>query len=82
MTQTGTWNLSFRGKSSDVLFASELSAIADNLHALPPEPPTREQMEEALRCLTQLADYEPGSKADVWAPIIQRGIAHYCSPTP
>ena len=59
-----------------------LGAIADNLHALPPPPPTREEMEDALRCLTQLADYQPGSKADVWAQTIQRGLAHYCSPTP
>jgi hypothetical protein len=82
ITQTGVWNLSFRGQSSDVLFASELRAIADNLHALPPPPPTREEMEDALRRLTQLADYQPGSKADVWAQTIQRGLAHYCSPTP
>jgi hypothetical protein len=58
-----------------------LGAIADNLHAPPPPPPTREQMEDALRLLTQLANYQSGSEADVWAQTIQRGIAHYCSPT-
>ena len=60
----------------------DLELIAQHLHALPPPPPTREQMEEALRRLAQLADYQPGSKADAWAQTIQRGIAHYCKVQP
>ena len=43
MTQTGAWTVSFRGQFSGVVFASDLSAIADNLHALPPEPPLKKQ---------------------------------------
>jgi hypothetical protein len=78
MVQTGAWNVSEQLPA--VVCVSELRAIADNLHA--PPPPTREEMEDALRRLTQLADYQPGSKADVWAQTIQRGLAHYCSPTP
>ena len=80
MVQSGVWHVSEDFPA--VIRASKLRAIADNLHALPPPPPTREEMENALRRLTQLADYQPGSKADSWAQTIQRGLAHYCSPTP
>ena len=78
--QLGTWKIN--AESPSAVDAGELSAIADNLHALPPPPPTREEMEHALRRFTQLVDYRPGSDADVWAQTIQRGLAHYCSPTP
>jgi hypothetical protein len=82
ITQTGVWNLSFRGQPSDVLFASELRAIADNLHALPPPPPTRERMEEALSSLFGQIVCHPESQFAQEAAILRSGIAHYCSPTP
>ena len=86
MVQSGAWHVSFRGQSSDVVFASELRAIADNLHALPPEPPTREQMEIALADLLRRTDDPAGCHEDSpiaeFANVLRRGIAHYCSPTP
>jgi hypothetical protein len=78
MTQTGVWNLSFRGQSSDVLFASELRAIADNLHALPPPPPTRDEMKDALAALAM----RTGPELDEYTTTIQRGLAHYCKVQP
>jgi hypothetical protein len=64
----------------------ELLAIADNLHALPPEPPTREQMEIALgrllRHTNDPAGCHEGSLIAELANILRRGVAHHCSPTP
>ncbi len=62
--------------------AHQLNCLCDNLHALPPAPPTREEMDEALRGLLSLVDYHPGSKCDAWTQTLQRGIAHHCKVQP
>jgi hypothetical protein len=80
MTQTGTWHVSEDFPA--VIRASELRAIADNLHALPPPPPTRERMEEALSSLFGQIVCHPESQFAQEAAILAAGIAHYCSPTP
>ena len=57
-----------------------LIRIANNLHALPPTPPTREQMETALHRLTN------AYKGDKWTneefEILKAGIAHHCKEQP
>jgi hypothetical protein len=65
-----------------VVRVADLLAIADNLHALPPPPPTREQMEAALNRLWPLLDCQPGSKGDEYMQILRRGIAHHCKEQP
>jgi len=80
MTQAGVWHVSEEFPA--VIRASELRAIADNLHALPPPPPTRERMEEALSSLFGQIVCHPESQFAQEAAILRSGIAHYCSPTP
>ena len=70
------------GLKCEVVEVAALNCIADNLHALAPVPPTREEMDEVLRGLLSLVDYHPGSKCDAWAQTLQRGIAHYCKVQP
>ena len=65
-----------------VVAVSDLLAIADNLHALPPPPPTREQMEAVLNHLWPLLDCQPGSKGDEYMQTLRRGIAHHCKEQP
>ena len=59
----------------------DLELIAQHLHALPPPPPTREQMDTALQDL--FADPYRGNE---WLydrlVILQRGIAHHCKVQP
>jgi hypothetical protein len=70
-------------KRKDLLVVAlqDLMDIADNLHALPSPPPTREQMNTALQEL--LADPYRGSE---WLydrlAILQRGLAHHCKVQP
>ncbi len=78
--QSGTWNIN--RDFPRVIDARDLGAIADNLHALPPPPPTREQMEEALSSLLGQIVCHPKSQFAQEAAILAAGIAHYCSPTP
>jgi hypothetical protein len=63
-----------------------LGAIADNLHALPPPPPTREQMEMALGRLLQHtndpAGCHEGSLIAELANVLRRGITHHCKEQP
>jgi hypothetical protein len=59
-----------------------LGAIANNIHALPPLPPTREQMEEALQSLVGRIDFHPESQFAQEAETLRRGIAHYCKVRP
>jgi hypothetical protein len=59
-----------------------LGAIADNLHALSPPPPTREQMEEALQSLVGRIDFHPESQFAQEAAILAAGIAHHCKVQP
>ena len=66
-----------------VVPVSDLLAIADNLHALPPPPPpTREQMEAVLSRLWPLLGCQPGSKGDEYMQTLRRGIAHHCKEQP
>ena len=71
-----------RTTSLQVVAVSDLLTIADNLHALPPPPPTREQMEAALNCLWPLLGGQPGSENDEYMQILRRGIAHHCKEQP
>jgi hypothetical protein len=65
-----------------VVRVADLLDIADNLHALPPPPPTREQMEEALQSLVGRIDFHPESQFAQEAAILAAGIAHYCKVQP
>jgi hypothetical protein len=80
MTQAGFWNIS--EEFPKVVRATELEAIADNLHALPPVPPTRREMEDALRSLIDSLDCHPGSQLAQEAAILAAGIAHHCKVQP
>ena len=72
--------------SMPVVRVADLLDIADNLHALPPPPPTREQMEVALGRLLQHTDdpaaCHEGSLIAELANVLRRGIAHYCKVQP
>ena len=63
-----------------------LGAIADNLHALPPPPPTREEMEIALGRLLRHTDdpagCHEGSLIAELANVLRRGITHHCKEQP
>jgi hypothetical protein len=65
-----------------VIAIQDLMDIADNLHALPPPSPTREEMDYALTHLWPLLDCQPGSKGDEYMQILRRGIAHHCKEQP
>jgi hypothetical protein len=62
-----------------------LGAIADNLHALPPPPPTREELDQAL---LELEAWERFSeiRTTEWFKerfaVLRRGIAHHCKVQP
>ena len=72
--------------SMQLIRVADLLDIADNLHALPPPPPTREEMEIALGRLLRHTDdpagCHEGSLIAELANVLRRGITHYCSPTP
>jgi hypothetical protein len=73
MVQSGTWNI-----NSDfprVIDAKNLDAIADNLHALPPEPPLKKQ---ALDIWGQVE----GEVSDQEAQIMRTVLALIPDPTP
>jgi hypothetical protein len=76
MTQTGFWKIS--EEFSKAVDARELEAIADNLHALPPPPPTWDEMRNALAALV----VRTGPELDEYTTTIQRGIAHHCKEQP
>jgi len=60
-----------------------LGAIANNLHALPPPPPTREQMEEALQHLIDMYGARvAGESTDEHLQTLRAGIAHHCKVQP
>ena len=71
-------------KRKDLLVVAlqDLMDIADNLHALPPPPPTREQMEEALRFLLDHLNCNPLSQLAQEAATLAAGIDHYCKEQP
>ena len=73
MTQTGVWNVSEDFPA--VIRASELRAIADNLHALPPEPPLKKQ---ALDIWGQVE----GEVSNRQARIMRNALALIPDPTP
>jgi hypothetical protein len=79
--QAGTFTVGTRAKG-EVVEVVTLNCIADNLHALPPPPPTREQMKEALRSLLNSLDCHPGSQLAQEAAILAAGIAHHCKVQP
>jgi hypothetical protein len=73
MVQSGTWNI-----NSDfprVIDAKNLDAIADNLYALPPEPPLKKQ---AL----DIWDQVEGEVSDAQARIMRTALALIPEPTP
>ena len=73
MVQSGAWNI-----NSDfprVIDAKNLDAIADNLHALPPEPPLKKQ---ALDIWGQVE----GEVSDRQARIMRTALALIPDPTP
>ena len=78
--------LSIGPGSIQVVRVADLLDIADNLHVLPPPPPTREQMEVALGRLLQHTDdpaaCHEGSLIAELANVLRRGIAHYCKVQP
>jgi hypothetical protein len=73
ITQTGFWEISEEFPA--VVCASELRAIADNLHALPPEPPLKKQ---ALDIWGQVE----GEVSDQEAQIMRNALALIPDPTP
>ena len=73
MVQSGAWNVSEEFPA--VIRVSELSAIADNLHALPPEPPLKKQ---ALDIWGQVE----GEVSDRQARIMRTALALIPDPTP
>jgi hypothetical protein len=78
-TQAGFWSIS--KELTKVVRATDLEAIADNLHALP--PPTREQMEEALQHLIDMyGDRVAGESTDEHLQTLRAGIAHHCKVQP
>jgi hypothetical protein len=85
MRQAGTFTVG-TGLEGEVVEVVTLNCIADNLHALPPPPPTREEMEIALADLLRRTDDPAGCREDSpiaeFANILRRGIAHYCKVQP
>ena len=78
----GIWRVS--DELPRVIVVEDLEAIANNLHALPPPPPTREQMENALSYLT-VAYGGPGGgneNTNRYLQVLRRGIAHHCKVQP
>jgi hypothetical protein len=65
-----------------------LGAIADNLHALPPPPPTREQMQTAINDLVRRSNERIGVDlvGDEWVAerlkILKAGIDDHCKVQP
>jgi hypothetical protein len=67
----------------EVVEVVTLNCIADNLHALPPPPPTREEMEEALQHLIDMyGDRVAGESTDEHLQTLRAGIAHHCKVQP
>jgi hypothetical protein len=56
----------------------DLEFIAQHLHALPPPPPTWDEMKDALAALVM----RTGPELDEYTTTIQRGIAHHCKVQP
>ena len=80
----GIWKIN--NEFPRVIVVENLEAIANNLHALPPPPPTREQMEDALQNLLRHTDdpagCHEGSVVAESVDTLQRGIAHHCKVQP
>lgn len=70
------------GIENEVVRASTLITIADNLHAVPPIPPTREKLEYALKRVSRLVDCQEGSEVGDCLEILRAGIAHHCKVQP
>ena len=66
-----------------VVAVSDLLAIADNLHALPPPPPTQSEMNEALAILMFRTEAgQVDSPLHECVEVLRRGIAHHCKEQP
>jgi len=77
---TFTVGTSLKGQVVEVV---TLNCIADDLHALPPVPPTREQMEEALQHLIDMYGARvAGELTDEHLQTLRAGIAHHCKVQP
>lgn len=70
------------GINGEVVRVGILIAIADNLHALPPVPPTREKLKYALNRVSRLVECQEGSEVGDCLEILRAGIAHYCKEQP
>jgi hypothetical protein len=79
--QAGTFTVGtdFKREAVEVV---ALNCIADNLHALPPAPPTRLEMEEALFFLLDHLNWHPKSQSAQKGATLAAGIAHYCKEQP
>ena len=70
----------------DGLAWTNLHLIADNLHALPPPPPTREEMESALNEVVGIfvknLEYKRNSPIEGYVQTLKAGIAHHCKEQP
>lgn len=79
MTQTGTWKID--SDFPKVIDATELEAIADNLHSPPPQPPKLEELDQAVR---ELEGWNGGMeiRTSDWIRerigTIRRGINYHC----
>jgi hypothetical protein len=82
--QAGTFAVG-TGLNGEVVEVVTLSCIADNLHALPPVPPTREELDQAL---LEIETWERFSeiRSTEWFKerfaVLRRGIAHHCKVQP
>ena len=78
----GIWNVNLAFPR--VIVVEDLEAIANNLHALPPPPPTREQMEDALSYLTVAYGGPGGGNENTkrYLNILRSGIAYHCKVQP
>ena len=80
MGQARTWKIN--SEFPKVIDATELEAIADNLHSPPPAPPKLEDLDQAVR---ELEGWNGGMeiRTNDWIRerivTIRRGINHHCA---
>ena len=84
MRQAGTFAVG-TGLKGEVVEVVTLNRIADNLHALPPPPPTREELDQVVLEL-ETWDRFSEIRSTEWFKerfaVLRRGIAHHCKVQP